>query len=570
MKSRLACVLFAALAMAQPPQAPPPDPKTLATVDGITVGPNHVPVAGTSVMLVGVGGLTANGGVLSQPYDAISDSEGRFSVSGMQPGRYAVIATHPDYSPLDLLLTGLATGQAPASLTLTAGQHKTDLEIELVPMTALSGKVTDENGDPMADVTVRPMRAQTVLNGRLRMMHAGAAVQTHADGTFELSVYTGPWYLSFLPKLPASAAAVATGEPEREYITTYFPGVQELPQASGIEARGLPVPGLNVRLRKTPVYHVRGKVIGPVTPDSRIVPTHEGGSGHPSVVDEGQSVHADGTFDLTGLTPGAWTLVLCQYGQPATLGRRALRISDTDVNDFNIALQPAAAIAGLIKTVPEQASKPASKPARVLTVRLTALDPLLGSAFAEVHDDGSFIVKGVEAGRYRVDFTPPPGGYVKSVTLDGADSMDTGIDLSNGAASAGNLQIVVSMTAGQIMGTVVRPDGGPPSTAVVTLVPDGPPVALYRPELRPVASADPGGNFVIKSVAPGTYRLYAWERLNPIDDGPVNGSLPFADPEFPRLFDSMSALVTVAESESKQVSLTLISAAKMEAESRRR
>jgi hypothetical protein len=205
-----------------------------------------------------------------------------------------------------------------------------------------------------------------------------------------------------------------------------------------------------------------------------------------------------------------------------------------------------------------------------LTVRLTALDPLLGSAFTAASDDGSFIVKGAEAGGYRVDFTPPPGGYVKSVTLDGADSMDTGIDLSNGAASAGNLQIVVSMTAGQIMGTVVSPDGGPPSAAVVTLVPDGPATALYRPELRLVTSADAGGNFIVKSVAPGTYRLYAWERLNPIDDGPVNGSLPFPDPEFPRLFDSMGALITVAESESKQVSLTLISAAKMEAERRRR
>jgi Carboxypeptidase regulatory-like domain len=295
----LSCLLFAALAMAQP------NPKTLATVDGITVGPNHVPVVGARVTLMGLGGITANGGTLGQPFDATSDSEGRFSICGVEPGRYAISANHPDYSPIMPNLLDSVLAGAASSLTLTAGQHKTDLEIELVPMTILSGKVIDENGDPMANVIVRPMRAQTVLNGRLRMMHAGAAVQTGADGTFELSVYTGRWYLSFLPKPAASAAAVAPGEPERQYITTYFRGVPELPQASGIDARGFPVPGLNVRLRKTPVYHVRGKVIGSVTPNFRIVPTHEGGSGHPSGVDEGPIVHADGAFDITGLIPGA-------------------------------------------------------------------------------------------------------------------------------------------------------------------------------------------------------------------------------------------------------------------------
>jgi len=563
MMPRLVCALFAALALAQSPK----DPKILATVDGITVGPHHVPIVGARVTLMDVSPVTVTSGAFGRPYDATSDSEGRFSIRGVEPGRYALTADHPDYSPLMAYLLAGVPADAASSLTLTAGQHKTDLEIELVPMTELSGKVTDENGDPMADVTVRPMRAQTVLNGRLRMMHASAAVQTGPDGTFELSVYTGRWYLSFLPKLPVTAAAVKPDEPDRQYITTYFPGAPELPQASGIDARGLPVPGLNVRLRKTPVYHVRGKVIGAVTPNLRIVPTHEGGSGHPSVVDEGQIVHADGTFDITGLTPGEWTLVLCQYGQPETLGRRALRITEADLNDLNIAVQSPAAISGMITTVPEEKSK--QKPARVSTVRLTALDPLLGSAFAGLNDDGSFIVKGVEAGRYRVDFTPPPGGYVKSVTLDGADCMDTGIDLSNGAAAAGSLQIVVSMTAGQIAGTVVNPDGGPPSTAVVTLAPDGPSTALYRPELRLVTSADAGGNFVIKSVTPGTYRVYAWERLNPMDDGPVNGSLPFPDPEFPRRFDSMSTLVTVAENETKQVSLSLISAAKVGTEAGR-
>ena len=79
-----------------------------------------------------------------------------------------------------------------------------------------------------------------------------------------------------------------------------------------------------------------------------------------------------------------------------------------------------------------------------------------------------------------------------------------------------------------------------------------------------------GRHFIFSSVAPGTYRVYAWERLAPISDGPVTDALVFPDPEFPRLFDSMSSVVTLVENDSKEVSPTLISAAKMDAESRGR
>jgi hypothetical protein len=118
MMSRLACLLFTALAMAQQlpqsPQAPLPDATTLATVDGIIVGPNHVPLAGTAVMLIGVTGLSANGGVLGAPYDATADSGSRFSIRDVEPGSYGVIATHPpDYAPLDSDLSRITlTGSA--------------------------------------------------------------------------------------------------------------------------------------------------------------------------------------------------------------------------------------------------------------------------------------------------------------------------------------------------------------------------------------------------------------------------------------------------------------------------
>jgi hypothetical protein len=163
------------------------------------------------------------------------------------------------------------------------------------------------------------------------------------------------------------------------------------------------------------------------------------------------------------------------------------------------------------------------------------------------------------------------------VTLDGRECIDSGIDLrgdaeagGGGAGGAGlegpsRLRITVSLTAAEIKGSVMNPDGGAPTAAFVTLMPDRPPTALYRPELHQRVKTDASGQFVVGNVVPGTYRVYAWERL-PSEPG-INEFFAYADPEVLKVFDGVS--VTVAESESKQVTLNLISAARMDDEMRR-
>ena len=563
-----ALCLAVSLAMAQQvPPAAPADPKSLASVEGVVSGVNRQPLAGTTLSLLGVSGT------LSQGYVAYSDSLGRFSFQGIAPGRYGLLATHTDYSPYDTVTRALsaaissASGTPPGPLVVTAGQHIRNLEIDMVPMTVLSGKVTDENGDPMPDVTVRPMLPETTVDGHMRLSNGGVGVKTGADGKYRVSVYSGRWYLSFLPV--STAPVQSADDPHLGYITAYYPGVREMPLAAGIDAAGIDVPELNVRLQKTPVFHVRGKVVGTVNPDSRVLPWRETGSDRPSVVDEGRPVAADGTFDIGGLSPGAWTLIVCQYGKPGSAGRRTIHVGDSDLEDVVVAVRPPAELIGSVRTVPDRTGTSVPQPGDPSReVTLTALEPLLNSESVEVGSDGEFAVEKLAAGRYRVDLRPPPpGGFVKSVTLDGRESIDTGIDLSGGAGSSGELQIVVSMTAGEIRGTVTNPDGAPPSAAIVTVMPDVSPTGIYRPDLHPSVRTDAIGHFTIQNLPPGTYRLYAWERLSPVSDSvPPPGQLyAIVDPEWPRLFDSLSAVVTVGENESKQVSLTLISAAKMDA-----
>ncbi|MGA3016424.1 MAG: carboxypeptidase regulatory-like domain-containing protein [Bryobacteraceae bacterium] len=581
-------MLLPALAMAQqaPPAsqpAPATDPKSLAAIEGATFGLNHQPLPKTTLTLRPLPAPMPANPASGQPppppqtpYEATSDTDGKFSFQGIEPGRYTLTVSHAGYATT---IDSAPGGGAANVLTLTAGQHMTDVAIELAPQAVLSGQVTDEDGDPTPGVTVRPMRPM-LLNGRVRIATAGAGVQTGADGKYRLTVATGRWYLSFSiapPAAPARArrAAAPPGtpdEPERDYVTTYYPGVTELTSAQGIDAAaGQQLPGLDTRLRKTLVYHVRGKIAGNLPPDPsgrtalRIFTSQETGDSNAGTFDEGQPARPDGTFDIAGLTPGAWTLtVVRQAGRRESLGRQPVEIDNQNVEEVVIAVQPPRDLSGSVRTVPQDPPgfNPSPQTITPLQVRLIPLDALLNSAVAPVQSDGAFTLKNVEAGKYRVDFFPPPGAFVKSVNFAGQEAIDSGIELTNGAGSTA-LRIVVSMTAGQIVGSVTDLDEGPPSVSYVTIVPEGPPPspsALYRPELHRTVQTDPSGQFAVNSVVPGTYRVYAWERLD---------AMAFADPEFLKLFDSLRVVVTVTEDDSEQASLTRISAAKMDDEARK-
>src|ERR1700722_20166121 len=204
----------------QAPSAPPPDPRTLGSIEGVTYGANHLPLPDTTVMLLGtVRAIPGGGGVFAPAYDAVSDSLGRFSFQGLPPGKYQFTANHADYSPYDMaLVPGLLENAAKgsASVTVAAGQHVTNVELNLEPMTVLSGKVIDENGDPIPGVTVRPMRAESVLNGHVRLSNAGAGVKTGPDGKYQMTVYSGHWYLSFIP----ARVAPAKSDPAKPAATT--------------------------------------------------------------------------------------------------------------------------------------------------------------------------------------------------------------------------------------------------------------------------------------------------------------------------------------------------------------
>jgi hypothetical protein len=132
---------------------------------------------------------------------------------------------------------------------------------------------------------------------------------------------------------------------------------------------------------------------------------------------------------------------------------------------------------------------------------------------AQVGDSGSFEFPSVPAGIWDIGVVPsPPGSYIKSMRLGEQDVLTADMKLDDGARKP--LTIVMSMKGALVSGNVLKPDASGPLTSIrsrLLLAPSGKyenVQSFYETTLT-----DGKGHFEFKGVTPGTYRLYAFDRL---------------------------------------------------------
>jgi protocatechuate 3,4-dioxygenase beta subunit len=584
------CFSFAAFPAAAQ-QSPATQTSSQGSIEGHTLSMDGQPLRKTNLILRPIpvfnggrgGGAGAAGASPVQPptpYGTTSDASGKFSFSGLDPGRYTLMAEHAGYlsTQYGMKRTGAGAQAGNPIINLTAGQHITEINIQLAPEAAISGKVTDEDGDPIAQVRVSAMR-KTYIGGA-RFMNQGGGT-TDDNGEYHMTnLMPGRYYLSFAPMRMGMfentrRAGGDASAPEMGYGTTYYPGSPDLQSAVAVDvAEGEEKNGMNLQIHKVPVYHVRGKVSGdlpavepgarPMAGRMQISATPPGSAMFGM---NSQMVKPDGTFDISGLTPGTWTIsAMRMQGQMQTVGRSTVVISNQDVGDLDLAAKAGVDIAGVVRIVPENATvtpqssarqgsasqntgtgQGTAQVARVRTVQLQSDDGfVIGGNVrpAQVQTDGSFKFTGVPPLQFRVDAGVPPGGYLKSATLNGQDALQHAVDMSSG----GTLQLVVSMTAAEVDGTVTGADGQPATDAMITITPD--PLQPDRRDLYHQARTRSDGGFTIKGLAPGKYRVFAWEE---IEQG------AFLDPDYMHPFESLGTQISVDDSDKKTVNLQEIS-----------
>jgi protocatechuate 3,4-dioxygenase beta subunit len=193
-----------------------------------------------------------------EPRWAWTDANGRWQISQVRAGRYDLTVSKTGY--LTLRYGQLRAFEPGKVIEVTAGQRLERLDVALPRAGAISGRIHDEYGDPVAGVVARALRVQYV-DGRPRLTPIGTGLEALLSSGFTDDI--GRYRIHGLPP-GAYVIQAAIGQPRippgeaddrTSYAPTYYPGTGSSADAQRITLGvGEDLP--NIDLQLLPVRHV--------------------------------------------------------------------------------------------------------------------------------------------------------------------------------------------------------------------------------------------------------------------------------------------------------------------------
>ena len=558
MKTGSAClliVLLGASAVAQVASSATTKPASRAVIEGmVTKDPGSQPVKKALIELIAEN--QAEGG----DYTAVSGADGGFHIEGIVPGRYHLFAERTGWLEVDKH-RARSDGRV---LTLAAGQELKNLRIRLQAAAVVQGRVTDEDGDPLPSAQVAVLR-QTFVAGRSRWEQAGAE-RTNDLGEYRIAgLPAGNYYVSVSPPpdfkslIEAASAAAEPRAPSDKpaatsYQTTYYPGTTDRGQAAPVQLHAGDDFPVNFSLTPSPSLSIRGSVVNLPPRSSAAIMLQ---SRDFSLVLNGAEMHADGSFVIRDVAPGAYTiLATVENGLVPLMARQALQMGSSSVEDLRLSPQPGGWIHGRLRLENKSAGR--VEPSQIFLQLRSADgdDEALGSVsigdgfshVAHVGPDGSFEWRSVPPGNYYVQLAGEGGAnsdlFLKSAVAGNRDLGDAGISVNGGAVM---LELVASANGGLVEGVVADQKGEPVANAVVVAVPE---MRLRaRIERFRKTVSDQSGRFTLRGVEPGDYTVLAWES--------VEGDA-YYNPEFLKTYEGLGSGLRVGEGDRKSVRVEVI------------
>ena len=217
----------------------------------------------------------------------------------------------------------------------------------------------------------------------------------------------------------------------------------------------------------------------------------------------GQVNPKDGSFEVRRVFPGSYLLVafsrdFSAAGVRPDTSNQIGGITRVDVADkpvkVSLQIHSAVNISGTVEI--ERNNNPTNQiTPREIGIRLTAVNQFgFPPPPAQANEDGSFTIKSVLPGEWRIQLTAP-NAFVKSAWFGATDVTNRPLDLTSGAAAP--LRIVVSTNTATIRGTA-------PAGQMVFLN------RIDEDNLQQGWSSTPvdsNGQFALPSLVPGKYRV---------------------------------------------------------------
>jgi protocatechuate 3,4-dioxygenase beta subunit len=545
--SALAVFLVSALLLAVP-QASASAPKASAIAGTVVKEPGSEPLKKVLVQIV------AENQKEGFNYTATTDADGRFHVDNVTPGRYRIFFERTGF----VAVNGHGLKADVNVLTIHENQFIDDLFFRMLPTAVISGRVTDEDGDPLSDVRIIAQKRRPGKTGRESVATAG----TNDRGEYRISgLFPGQYWVVAIPPpdardyeqpkqdLPANENA-SDGAPQQDtrYLTTYYPGTFDVMQASPVTLKAGDEMPLGLTLLPARTYRVRGIVTG-ISPKQKttVELVSPGGDSAKS-----SDVGPDGQFEVRGVGPGSYVLRATSGTETRSLtARQNVSVVAGDVEGIKLTPQPSFDLTGHLfidgRADVTQLSANLRQADAPEDTGLTLAQDYFG-ANSPVDKYGNFDWKNVNPGDYIVQVYGAEGQglFLKSATAGGQDIV-TGFT----ATGSASLELVMSTKGGMIEGAVIEKEKDvdndhPVPNATVVAVPE----EKFRklPNRFVTGSTDQHGRFTLRGLPPGSYTVYAWQDL---EDG------IYRDATFLKSQESNGTAVKVEEGSRQTIALKL-------------
>ncbi len=484
--------------------------------------------------------------------------DGRYEFKDLPAARYRVSVTRGGYLGLDH--GQRRPGEIGRPVQLADGQVLDKIDFALPRMSTITGRVTDESGEPIEGVRIFATRMM-FFEGRRRLVPIGtSSIQTDDEGEYRISrLSPGNYYVMATTK---ETWTVTENGQDRlvGYMPTYFPGATTATEARRVTlAVGQAASAIDFSLMPGRTAKVSGTAVDSrQRPFARVSMSEEvRGLGFASFgAGPAANVAADGTFTIPNVPPGEYTISASRReGDPLGPPEVAIATIFVDGNDIdNLTLTGSAGGKVSGRVIVEGEAPPKMSSVLVSVRQLLRNQPspvVLGLQRSNrepgVKEDGTFVAENV-FGRAHFQVTLPDGWMLKAVTREGRDIADAPIELGSGEELT-DVEVVISSRV-TVVGGRLEDDRKLPIRDATVVVFDADTEKWFESSRRVRATRpDQDGQWQVKGLPSGEYLAVA---LDYVEDGAWN------DPEYLDALKQDAVRVTIGDGSSQTVALKLV------------
>jgi len=446
---------------------------------------------------------------------------GTFEIDNLPPGRYSLDVEHREYPQ----------GRS-RSFAIKAGEQAAPIVVELAPFAAVSGRVLDEDSDPLPACSVHLQFARPPYQEAIARQDFREVLGSSADGEYRLDrVPAGKYILRAQCQPPVFEPRPLSAGPDplptSAYPPQFYPAASSAGLAEAIElAPGQEGSDIDFRMKPSRVTHIHVRLAGAgwrgrkdlawqLLPAAQRAPTiPSDGPLHYDWLSVWHQIETtNGDFEIPKVFPGSYRLLVTSNmrfieGGAMIGGARQIDVGDKSI-EVEVVLRPPVDLNGTIEIAGLDGANRVT-PDQVGVELVVEYPNFFREAGDQTKEDGSFTIKSAFPGPTRIKILAghrcgvhcaKDAVFLKSAWLGGAELTDGLLDLSSGAR--GDLRIVVSTDFAAIQGTA-------PAFAVVTAAAeDSRGFSMYEVS----APADRNGQFKFEDLVPGRYRLGLLDQL---------------------------------------------------------